>query len=711
MKRKQLMAFLLAGVLFTAAGQHITIPTYAAEVATDSTSDISITESDSVIEISCPDPIVVYNDDVALIAIHGVKLDKEEGKIWYYYSIKNKTEDQYIHEYFDGESFGDYMVDYSSYSTSGGSASIPGGKWSAVRGNGSKNIETVNTLDDMKRFSATLILYVNDNAHSQSSNDTELNIPFEIDFDSLDGVAHLSDTGEVLVPPPAELPEDFQSEGATLTTTDEYAELTFDEPYIILDNDQAEIAITSLKLVYNDRIWYYYTAKNKTTDKYLRIFFDNEAFNDVMLDFSRYSREGSGDSIPAGKNSGTIGLGSSDLTNFSSPSDLLNFSGTIRLYPSDDATSYGEEDPIEGAFSIQLGSTITDTEASAEVTTTDSVEKETTADSGETVNESASVSAEDIDAMLQGSWMLQDSNGFTFLAGSCSLIQAGTSVLEGTYSVDTDAQEIKITFVSTEGSTVGAGLPYTVENGTLSIYNDGGEAMTKLGGEASDAEVTDIAAIEELEAQLALQPLFVNDTEVTDENDYRFNLSVSTDIILPHVLNQSAGNVKQLELVIAGWDADNLPVTMQSAYMTYTASEKISITITSENFVEGMDLNNDDVDTFNLVSVDNICGLVKAKAIVASYTTYDGETWTNPLLSTWEEIYVGKKLVEPVVYTDQETIRKVQVALNEAGYECGTPDGIAGAKTYEALNAYQEANGLPVTNDITDSLLQKMNLQ
>ena len=29
-------------------------------------------------------------------------------------------------------------------------------------------------------------------------------------------------------------------------------------------------------------------------------------------------------------------------------------------------------------------------------------------------------------------------------------------------------------------------------------------------------------------------------------------------------------------------------------------------------------------------------------------------------------------------YTDKETIQSVQTALNEAGYDCGTPDGIAG---------------------------------
>ena len=61
-------------------------------------------------------------------------------------------------------------------------------------------------------------------------------------------------------------------------------------------------------------------------------------------------------------------------------------------------------------------------------------------------------------------------------------------------------------------------------------------------------------------------------------------------------------------------------------------------------------------------------------------------------------------------YTDAETIKKVQNALNEAGFDCGAVDGIAGSGTYAALNAYQEANGLPVENLITDDLLAAMGL-
>ena len=62
------------------------------------------------------------------------------------------------------------------------------------------------------------------------------------------------------------------------------------------------------------------------------------------------------------------------------------------------------------------------------------------------------------------------------------------------------------------------------------------------------------------------------------------------------------------------------------------------------------------------------------------------------------------------VYTDAETVKKVQTALNEAGYNCGPADGQAGNMTKAAIRQYQEANGLPVTGEITDSLLQSMGI-
>ncbi len=59
-------------------------------------------------------------------------------------------------------------------------------------------------------------------------------------------------------------------------------------------------------------------------------------------------------------------------------------------------------------------------------------------------------------------------------------------------------------------------------------------------------------------------------------------------------------------------------------------------------------------------------------------------------------------------YTDSATVQIVQKALNEAGFDCGTPDGKAGSKTQEALKAYQMSKGINVNGVITDELLEAM---
>lgn len=64
---------------------------------------------------------------------------------------------------------------------------------------------------------------------------------------------------------------------------------------------------------------------------------------------------------------------------------------------------------------------------------------------------------------------------------------------------------------------------------------------------------------------------------------------------------------------------------------------------------------------------------------------------------------------QPVTeYKDATTIRIVQQALNEAGYNCGTPDGLIGGKTTEAITAYQTKKGISVNGLVTDELLQSL---
>ena len=62
-------------------------------------------------------------------------------------------------------------------------------------------------------------------------------------------------------------------------------------------------------------------------------------------------------------------------------------------------------------------------------------------------------------------------------------------------------------------------------------------------------------------------------------------------------------------------------------------------------------------------------------------------------------------------YSDKETIRAAQTALNDAGFPCGTADGVAGQKTAAALTAYQTEKGLTVTGTITHETLMSMGLK
>ena len=61
-------------------------------------------------------------------------------------------------------------------------------------------------------------------------------------------------------------------------------------------------------------------------------------------------------------------------------------------------------------------------------------------------------------------------------------------------------------------------------------------------------------------------------------------------------------------------------------------------------------------------------------------------------------------------YSDKDTVKKVQQALNDAGYDCGTPDGTAGKKTKAAITSYQTDKGLTVSGVIDDELLVALGL-
>lgn len=58
--------------------------------------------------------------------------------------------------------------------------------------------------------------------------------------------------------------------------------------------------------------------------------------------------------------------------------------------------------------------------------------------------------------------------------------------------------------------------------------------------------------------------------------------------------------------------------------------------------------------------------------------------------------------------TDKETIKEVQELLNDKGYQCGTPDGIAGKNTCSAIIKYKTDNNMEETSTINQELLNSL---
>ena len=64
---------------------------------------------------------------------------------------------------------------------------------------------------------------------------------------------------------------------------------------------------------------------------------------------------------------------------------------------------------------------------------------------------------------------------------------------------------------------------------------------------------------------------------------------------------------------------------------------------------------------------------------------------------------------ESSVEITEEMIKTVQEQLNELGFDCGTPDGIAGSKTMEAVREFQESYGLSVHGVIDATFVEDLN--
>lgn len=61
-------------------------------------------------------------------------------------------------------------------------------------------------------------------------------------------------------------------------------------------------------------------------------------------------------------------------------------------------------------------------------------------------------------------------------------------------------------------------------------------------------------------------------------------------------------------------------------------------------------------------------------------------------------------------FSNPDTIKIVQEKLNTAGFDCGTPDGVAGSGTKAAIQSFRETNGLENSEEIDAELFNALTL-
>ncbi|GEM_PF-4849981 len=69
---------------------------------------------------------------------------------------------------------------------------------------------------------------------------------------------------------------------------------------------------------------------------------------------------------------------------------------------------------------------------------------------------------------------------------------------------------------------------------------------------------------------------------------------------------------------------------------------------------------------------------------------------------------IDSALADSVAGAYRDLVREVQSRLNALGYDTGTPDGVPGQRTREAVKSFQRAQGLTVSGRIDTALLQRL---
>ena len=196
----------------------------------------------------------------------------------------------------------------------------------------------------------------------------------------------------------------------------------------------------------------------------------------------------------------------------------------------------------------------------------------------------------------------------------------------------------------------------------------------------------------------------------------------------------NAGNIIQADNEITVFDKEGIKVVITGMEEPTLSSTKIQIRIENLNHNDIIVTSKDARMIVNGIMVDStlyehVASGKTANTFIEFYNdttlkdagidkinelAFTIEIWNSDYMPLYdgEEAHLliddNHKITTKEVYSDKETIQKVQDLLNSAGYDCGSADGISGKKTNNAILEFERDHNLEENTDITPELLEKL---
>lgn len=149
----------------------------------------------------------------------------------------------------------------------------------------------------------------------------------------------------------------------------------------------------------------------------------------------------------------------------------------------------------------------------------------------------------------------------------------------------------------------------------------------------------ELASEDELSAALGEQPMYVSSTDyVVQDQNYK---SLYPDMLQAILQNNSEEDIKDAVVAFVAWDENGLPVKIKGSLSFNDPAYVTKVSFDDINMIPGSSFGES-----NGYQIDENCDINSFKAIVVSYTTFEGEKWENPLFRDFCDLYEGKRLSE-----------------------------------------------------------------